>query len=116
LTDKIYHITERIAWSEAQQNGEYRDDSLEQDGFIHASKINQVMRVANKYYPGHSGLVILVVDPPRLKADIRWEPGTDKLDELFPHIYGPINLDAVTGVFSLEPDREGAFTLPPDLK
>jgi uncharacterized protein (DUF952 family) len=115
LTDNIYHITKRNVWSKAQEIGEYRADSLAEDGFIHASKISQVMRVANQYYFGQSDLVILLVDPYRLKSDIRLEPGTDKRDELFPHIYGPINLDAVMGVFSLEPDREGAFILPPDL-
>jgi len=115
LTDSIYHITKRIAWSGAQEFGEYRADSSGQVGFIHCSKINQVMRVANQYYSGQSGLVILMVDSSRLKADIRWEPGTDKRDELFPHIYGPINLDAVVGVFAFEPDREGSFTLPPNL-
>ena len=57
--------------------------------------------------------MLLEIDPTRLKPEVRWEPGTDKADELFPHVYGPINLDGVMGVLDFEPGQEGRFTLPP---
>jgi uncharacterized protein (DUF952 family) len=70
------------------------------------------LRVADTWYTGQRGLVLLEIDPTRLKPEVRWEPGTDKADELFPHIYGPINLDGVTKVLDFEPDPGGHFTLP----
>jgi uncharacterized protein (DUF952 family) len=109
----IYHITSRTSWLAAQKSGEYTADSLAVQGFIHCSKANQVVRVANTWYTAQRGLVLLEVDESRLKSEVRWEPGTDKLDELFPHIYGPLNLEAVTQAYSFEPDSSGQFSLPP---
>ncbi len=109
----IYHITPRTAWNAAQTAGTYRADTLETQGFTHLSKADQVLRVANVFYHGQDGLVILVVDTERITAELRWEPGTDKPDELFPHIYGPLNLEAVTGVVDFPPNPDGTFSLPP---
>jgi uncharacterized protein (DUF952 family) len=108
----IYHITSKISWLGAQKSGAYSADSLKGEGFIHCSKANQILRVADTWYTGQRGLVLLEIDPTRLKPEVRWEPGTDKADELFPHIYGPINLDGVTKVLDFEPDPGGHFTLP----
>lgn len=108
----IYHITSHTSWSAAQAAGTYAADSLATQGFIHLSKADQVLRVANFLYKGQSGLVLLVVDPGRLTAELRWEPGTDKPDELFPHIYGLLNLDAVLRVVDFPPAPDGTFNLP----
>jgi uncharacterized protein (DUF952 family) len=116
MIDPIFHITSRSSWSEAQESGEYLADSLRSEGFIHCSKLNQIMRVANTIFPSQTGLVILEIDPSKLKPEVRWEPGTDKADELFPHIFGSLNLEAILSVFDFEPDPEGKFTLPAKLK
>jgi len=115
MSEMIYHIATRTAWTAGQKSGEYRADSLEQVGFIHCSKIGQILRVANNAYAGQSELVILVIDPSKLVAEIRWEPGTDKPDELFPHIYGPLNHEAVVGVVNFEPGPTGEISLPAGL-
>jgi uncharacterized protein (DUF952 family) len=112
VTDFIYHITTRLAWSAEQKTGEYRASSMEREGFIHCSIAAQLLRVADNYFIGQHGLVILMIDPARLKAEVRWESGTDKQDELFPHIYGPLNKDAVVRVFDFEASQTGAFLLP----
>jgi uncharacterized protein (DUF952 family) len=112
VTDHIYHITSQASWSAAQSSGAYTADSLVKEGFVHCSKADQILRVANNYYQGQPGLVILMIDPARLKPMLRWEPGSDKADELFPHIYGPLNLDAVLRVFDFPPGSEGRFRLP----
>lgn len=112
MSEFIYHITARSSWFETEGTHEYKADSIEKEGFIHCSKASQILRVANQYYPNQHGLVILMIDPKELKADVRWEPGTDKADELFPHIYGPVNVDAVRQVFDFEPDPDGLFSLP----
>ncbi len=110
----VFHITSRSDWQEAQQHGVYRADSLSTEGFIHFSTLNQVVRSANKFFAGRSNLVLLKIDPSRLKAELRYDPiGTG---ERFPHLYGPLNLDAVIQVLDLEPDNQGQFTLPEGIR
>lgn len=115
MSGYIYHLTTQAAWSEGKSAGEYRAESEGQDGFIHCSNASQILRVANKYYPGRPGMVILGIDPSKLIADLRWEPGSDKPEELFPHIYGPINQEAVVVVFDFSPGQDGMFSLPAGL-
>jgi uncharacterized protein (DUF952 family) len=115
VSKSILHLTTRLAWSAAQANGQYSADSLAGQGFIHCSTVDQILRVANSFYAGQSGLVLLLLDPRLLKSELRWEPGADLASELFPHVYGPINLDAVLQVFDFEPAANGKFTLPPAL-
>ena len=115
----IYHLTPRPAWREAQSLGEYRAESLESEGFIHCSTETQVLPVAETYYTGQSDMILLKIDPARLASELRWEPpsgGTPPPGvpegELFPHIYGPINLDAVVKVHDLESDPDGSYKTP----
>jgi uncharacterized protein (DUF952 family) len=114
MTEPILHLTFRTDWQTALEAGSYQADSLSSEGFIHCSKPEQVERVANAYYHGKDGLVLLVIDPQKVTPEIRWEPGTDKPDELFPHIYGPLDLEAVLQVIDFEPNPDGSFTLLPD--
>jgi uncharacterized protein (DUF952 family) len=111
-------LTSRADWLAAQQTGEYRAPSLESEGFIHCSTEQQIVRVANSFYARQHGLVLLVIDPSQLKAELRWEPPAHPnpqadlppTNELFPHIYGPINIEAVTKVLDFEPDVDGNFS------
>jgi uncharacterized protein (DUF952 family) len=107
----ILHITPLTTWEQAQPTGELRPESLEREGFIHASTFDQVVRVANAFYAGQGGLVLLCIDTNRLRSRILWEKAAD-VDDTFPHIYGPLNTDAVTEVLTFEPDGDGRFTLP----
>jgi uncharacterized protein (DUF952 family) len=113
VSDPIFHLTSRSSWSVAQKAGAYSADSLASDGFIHCSRAEQVLRVAEAFFAGQRGLALLVIDPGRLNAELRWEPGTDLPTESFPHVYGPINLDAVVEVLDFEPGKDGKFHLPP---
>jgi uncharacterized protein (DUF952 family) len=116
LSEFILHTTSRTAWTSAQEKGEYTADSLAGEGFIHCSKVNQILRVANSFYAGQQGLVLLVIDPMRLTSRMRWDPGADLATELFPHIYGPINLEAVMQVLDFQPGPDGKFHLPTSLE
>jgi uncharacterized protein (DUF952 family) len=119
----IYHITTRDESLEARQTGEYRAESLSNEGFIHLSGIHQVQDVANNFYTGQRGLVLLVVDVSRLKAELKYEPpvhprtsaSAPSIDQLFPHLYGPLNFDAVVAVYDFEPNPDGKFSLPAGL-
>lgn len=116
----IYHITSRAEWDTAQASGSYRAPSLEKEGFIHCSTAKQVVPVANAFYRGQSGLVLLCIDPDRVEPDVRFEPPvhpqTGQLEpekpDLFPHIYGALNIGAVVDVLPLTPDSGGMFALP----
>lgn len=115
----IFHIVSREAWLAALQRGEYRAPSLDREGFIHCSTITQVIPVANAFYRGQSDLVLLVIDETQVEPEIRWEapagPPADgvSLSDLFPHVYGALNLDAVLQVVDFKPDGAGTFSLPP---
>ena len=113
----IYHITSRSAWNEARERGDYRAESLETEGFIHCSTESQVVPVAERFYAGLSDLLLLVIEPARLASDLKWEPpagGTPPPGipegDLFPHVYGPINLDAVVQVLDLQANPDGKFS------
>ncbi len=105
--ERLAHICERSAWQAALQRGVYQDPSLNREGFIHCSRPDQVVRTANHYYLGRTGLVVLWIDPAQVKARILWEDGGE--GELFPHIYGPIPLEAVVFVQDLLPEPDGSF-------
>lgn len=104
----IYHITTTVEWEQAQQLGHYRADSLRLEGFVHCSEAHQVVRVANFIFRGVQGLVLLHVDTDRLRARLVYE-NLDGGDELFPHVYGPIALEAVSRVTPFEPGDDGGF-------
>ena len=115
----IYHITSRQAWNNAREHGEYRAESLETEGFIHCSTESQVVPVAQKYYAGQNDLYLLVIEPALLSSDLKWEPPSEGAPppgvpegDLFPHIYGPLNLDAVVQVFDLLSYVDGKFHSP----
>jgi len=106
----LVHIADRAEWELAKEQGEYRADSLEERGFIHFSHPEQVIRVADHLYRGRVDLVLLCVDPTLLTAEIREEDGGG--GELFPHLYGPLNIDAVTSVEPFRPADDGTLRLP----
>jgi uncharacterized protein (DUF952 family) len=122
MSQTILHIISRDAWESARQSPEIRSPSLDSQGFIHFSTAHQVVRVADKHYPGVKGLVVLVVNTERLIAPLRWEPPDmpgeviPPTAELFPHLYGPLNVDAVRQAIDFPPQPDGTFTLPPDLE
>jgi uncharacterized protein (DUF952 family) len=97
----ILHVTTRAAWEAAVAAGTpYAHPSLDSEGFVHCSTDAQLVGTLGRYFAGadRTTLVSLVVDPDRLgdEADLRWEPSTGGED--FPHVYGPIPLDAVVDV------------------
>ncbi len=102
----IVHIVERRLWQQAQQAGEYRPDSLVSEGFIHCSRPEQVLAVANRFYRATPELALLWIDPQRLQSPLRYETSDG---EIYPHIYGALNLDSVLRVSALTLDPAGGF-------
>jgi uncharacterized protein (DUF952 family) len=114
----IIHLASNDAWLAAVGQGEYHADNLSTEGFIHCSTKSQIVGVANTFYHGKHELVLLVLDPDKLDYEVKWEPPAEpepthaREGELFPHVYGPINLDAVINVIPFQPDKDGNFILP----
>jgi release factor glutamine methyltransferase len=108
----IIHLCQEKDWQDAKEYGVLKSKSLDDEGFIHCSQPHQILQVANRFYQGIPGLVLCWIDPQKVTALIRWE---DADDALFPHIIGPIDLEAVISVTAFKPDDDGiyrSFQLP----
>lgn len=104
----ILHITTRGLWQRALEEGVYTVESLETEGFIHCSLPEQVAFVASNRFRGEGGLILLCIDSGLVQSEIRYEGEIDR----YPHIYGPLNLDAVYRLVEYEPGPDGTFTTP----
>src|SRR5450755_2802638 len=97
---RIYKICPASAWREAERQGVYRGSADDiRDGFIHFSLPAQVAETAKRHYFGQTGLFLIAVDADALGDELRWEPSRN--DELFPHLYGELDLGAVADVSDL---------------
>jgi uncharacterized protein (DUF952 family) len=96
----IFHVTTSDAWNEALVKGSYRHPSLEKEGFIHCCEERQLPGVLERYFAGMRQLIRLAIDTDKLKSKwlMEWSPATA---DHFPHIYGPLNPDAVTMVLPI---------------
>jgi uncharacterized protein (DUF952 family) len=111
----IYHIATASDWAQAQAAGAYTTSTLgrtlAEEGFIHCSGADQVAAVANMFYRGLPDLLVLVIDTGRVRPEIRLEQLAGSA-EPFPHIYGPLNVDAVVETRRFEPGPDGRFFFP----
>lgn len=107
----LVHLCSVDDWSSAQAHGQLWPESLAGAGFIHLSAPDQVHLPANRLYRGRSDLVLLHIDTARLTAPVRWEPAisTDPDSMLFPHLHGPLPVDAVINVTRYRPGPSGEF-------
>jgi uncharacterized protein (DUF952 family) len=97
----IYHIATAEEWKQALFNGFYETASLKTEGFIHCSTEKQVRGVLDRYFKDRTGLIKLVIDTDKLTDDLKFELAPS-VNEEFPHVYGPINLEAVIGVLDVD--------------
>ena len=86
------HLVPRRAWERAQALGEYAPPSLEAEGFIHLSRLDQIPRVQARFYSGREDLLLLKIRFPAIAGHLRWEAADG---EVFPHLYAPLPLEAV---------------------
>jgi uncharacterized protein (DUF952 family) len=107
----IYKICPASAWREAERQGVYRGSADDvRDGFIHFSTASQVAETAKRHFFGQTGLFLIAIDADALGEALRWEPSRN--DELFPHLYGELDLGAVTGVLDLRARSDGNHDVP----
>lgn len=96
----IYHVLHKADWQKAAGHDFYEAASLATEGFIHASRINQVAGVIERYFKGQKDLLVLHIDEHKLTSPFTYE-FSSSLNEEFPHIFGKINLTAVLKVEEL---------------
>ena len=112
----ILHIVNIQDWESNIKDGYYYPSSLRSVGFIHCSTITQTADTANQFFNGKKGLVLLCIDKSQLEPEVRYEnpagEGDQRIDLLFPHVYGPLNISSVIKIIDFVPDENGKFELP----
>ena len=111
----IYHITRKTDWKTALATGSYAADSLAIEGYIHCSTAEQVIATANRLFRGRRDLVLLCVETNGVKAEIRYE-NLEGGTNLFPHVYGALEVASVLAVHDFPLQENGRFELPPALR
>ena len=92
----IYHIVTPEVWARFKDKEFYQAESLESEGFIHCSFAEQLEKVLQRYYSGAEKVLILTIEPENLKSKLVAEASTG--NEIYPHIYGEINVDAIVRI------------------
>lgn len=109
MHEPIFHITTATEWAAATETGWYTAPSLNDEGFIHTSTATQVPATAARYYADVDDLVLLQIDADGVAAEIKWESSHD---QLFPHIYGRLEVSAVVAARPFGPDPDGTYPPP----
>jgi len=107
----IYKICPASAWREAERQGVFHGSPVDlKDGYIHFSTASQVAETARKHFFGQTGLFLIAVNADSLGESLRWERSRN--DELFPHLYGDLDIGMVTAVLSMHARSDGYHDIP----
>lgn len=106
----ILHLASPEDWEKAKKRGEYRSLSLDTEGFIHCATPQQLPQVADRLFPDQEGLLVLVINEDNVIPEIRYEAPEGSAQK-FPHIYGPLNLQAVVRTAVLRRGKNGEMEL-----
>ena len=118
MRETIYHLVPESEFRTQIEGNTYIPARFAQDGFIHCTgDVDTVLAVANDYFAGvEESVLVLVIETAKVKAEVRLEPaapvegsGSSHLEhtQLFPHIYGGLNMDAVVEIGVLQRDAKG---------
>ena len=107
----IFHLCKMQEWDAARRSGFYEGSTQDKaDGFIHFSTAEQIVESAARHRAGQTGLVLLTVDPAILDENLKWE--ASRGGALFPHLYGPLPIDAVLRIDNLPVGPDGNHVFP----
>lgn len=103
-----YHLVPEPIWIERGDAQEYLPDAFEADGFIHCTNgLDPLIEIANMFYRSDDRpYLVLALDVDRIRSEVRY----DDPDQIYPHIYGPLNTDAVIGTFDVVREPDGGFS------
>jgi uncharacterized protein (DUF952 family) len=111
VTATVYKICEQELWQEAERCGIFHGAPVDAaDGFIHFSTAHQAPETAARHFAGGTGLVLVAIDANRLGPALKWEPSRG--GALFPHLYGPLPLEAVLWTKPLPLGSDGRHVFP----
>ncbi|MCW9706202.1 DUF952 domain-containing protein [Fodinibius salsisoli] len=108
--DIIFHITTKAYFNSHKKSHEYVPESLDTEGFIHSSKGDQVEATANRIFAEETQLLLLVIDVSTLTSEVKYEQD-ESSGETYPHIYGPINIDAIMDKLDIHAEKSGEFKI-----
>lgn len=113
MTGNIYKIITRSDWDFARTLGQYHgSDDDKRDGFIHFSTASQMRVTAAKHFAGQQDLVLLALATDQFGDELKWE--ASRGGDLFPHLYGPMQVSAVTRAWDLPLGADGTHQFPED--
>lgn len=109
----IYHILPATTWHSHPAGQPYEGDTLAREGFIHCTgKLDLLVEVANRHFRKTPGdFLVLCIAESKVQAEVKWEEADG---HRYPHIYGPLNLDAVLKLVRFPRKKDGQFTVPTD--
>jgi uncharacterized protein (DUF952 family) len=111
----IYKIADETAWRAALAIGQFAGSADDlRDGFVHLSAAKQVRGTLAKHFAGRRDLIIAAVETDRLGATLKWE--VSRGGDMFPHLYEPLPIAAVTWWRPLPLDANGTHVLPPEIE
>lgn len=107
----IYKVCPETLWRDAEKAGHFKGAPVDlQDGYIHFSTVAQLAETLRRHFAGQSGLLLIEIEAERLGEMLRWEPSRG--GALFPHLYGDLDVAAVTRVETLPVGADGQHRLP----
>ncbi|RUU11010.1 DUF952 domain-containing protein [Mesorhizobium sp. USDA-HM6] len=111
MSQIIYKIAPEAMWREAEKNGTFTGAPIDiTDGFIHFSTGSQVRETAARYFAGQTDLFLIAIDEARLGDALKYE--VSRGGASFPHLYAPLDLDAVVSVWPLPLGADGSHQFP----
>lgn len=108
--DLLFHLTTKENWDKYKQSGNYEPESLDIDGFIHCSTGSQVEDTANRFFAEQDEILLLIIDASMIREDVKYEKD-EETGEKFPHIYGPISVNAIIDKIEIKAEDNGQFNI-----
>ena len=108
--DVFFHLVPGAYYRDCDASAPYKPATFLDEGFIHCTDgLDNVTAVGNRYYKDDLRMyVVLVIDRAKVQPEIRYEDP----ERIYPHIYGPLNRDAIREVLPLMRSPGGAFVRP----
>lgn len=107
----IFHIVKKDKWDTYKSNTYYKPHSLEREGYIHCSFVDQIMKVADTFHKNQKDLLVIVINSKKLGNKLKVED-LFNLKEKYPHVYGVIPMNAIEKIVELMIDEHGDFIKP----
>jgi uncharacterized protein (DUF952 family) len=102
-----YHLTPTEVWERQKDTSTYFPQSYSEEGFIHCTNgLDELVAVGNRYYrEDRRPFLVLILDVSKIESPVQY----DDSEQVFPHLYGPLNTNAVVGLLLAKREEDGTF-------